>query len=67
MRRPAVSEPGDLFGWREVRDIEARRRELARRIKKLKPNAWRRIELQAELARLTVEALKLETSRCTDR
>lgn len=63
MRRPAPSEPVDLFAWREVRDIEVRRKELARRIGKLKPNAWRRIELQAELARLTVEQLKLETKR----
>lgn len=60
MHRPATSEPVDLFRWRDGRDIEARRQELARRIKTLKPNAWRRIELQAELARLTVEALKLE-------
>jgi len=63
MRRPATPEPVDLFRWRDVRDIEARRQELARRIKTLKPNAWRRIELQAQLAQLTVEALKLETRR----
>lgn len=63
MARPAPSEPVDLFRWRDVRDIEARRQELARRIKTLKPNAWRRIELQAQLAQLTVEALKLETRK----
>jgi hypothetical protein len=51
------------FRWRATHDIEARRRELARRIEKLKPNAWRRIELQAELRQLTTEALKLETRR----
>ena len=60
MRRPAAPEPVDLFRWRDVRDIETRRRELARRIQTLKPNAWRRIELQAELKQLTTEALKLE-------
>lgn len=60
MRRPAALEPVDLFRWRDVRDIETRRRELARRIQTLKPNAWRRIELQAELKQLTAEALKLE-------
>lgn len=46
-----------------MRDIKARRKELARRIEKLKPNAWRRIELQAELNQLTVQQLKLETKR----
>tara|TARA_R110002020_G_scaffold34066_35_gene103984 strand:- start:14448 stop:14639 length:192 start_codon:yes stop_codon:yes gene_type:complete len=60
MRRPATPEPVDLFRWRAVSDIETRRQELARRIKKLKPHAWRRIELQAELKQLTTEALKLE-------
>lgn len=63
MRRPAAPEPVDLFRWRATHDIEARRRELARRIEKLKPNAWRRIELQAELRQLTTEALKLETRK----
>ncbi|EDQ34278.1 hypothetical protein HPDFL43_14812 [Hoeflea phototrophica DFL-43] len=51
----------DLFRWRAASDIQARRRELARRIQTLKPNAWRRVELQAELRRLTTEALRLET------
>lgn len=63
MPRPAVSEPVDLFRWRDARDIEARRQELTRRIAKLKPNAWRRIELQAQLAQLTVQALELETRK----
>lgn len=63
MHRPATPETIDLFRWRDARDIEARRRELARRIEKLKPNAWRRIELQAELRQLTTEALKLETRK----
>jgi hypothetical protein len=63
MRRPAAPEPVDLFRWRAARDIEARRQELARRIKTFKPNAWRRIELQAELKQLTTEALKLETRK----
>jgi hypothetical protein len=61
MPKPAPTEIIDLFRWRATSDIEARRRELARRIKALKPNAWRRIELQAELRQLTTEALKLET------
>ena len=61
MRRPAASEPVDLFRWRATQDIEARRQELSRRIEKLKPHAWRRIELQAELKLLTTQALKLET------
>lgn len=61
MRRPATSETVDLFRWRDVRDIEDRRTALSDRIEKLKPNAWRRIELQAELRHLTTEALKLET------
>jgi hypothetical protein len=61
MRRRATPEPVDLFRWRVAADIEARRQELSRRINKLKPNAWRRIELQAELRQLTSEALKLET------
>jgi len=60
MRRPAPTEIIDLFKWRAASDIEARRRELARRIQTLKPNAWRRIELQAELKQLTTEALKME-------
>ena len=63
MSRPAASEPVDLFRWRDARDIEARRDELARRIEKLKPNAWRRIELQARLVQLTVQALELETRK----
>lgn len=63
MRRPATPEPVDLFRWRAARDIEDRRQILARRIKALKPNAWRRIELQAELRLLTTEALKLETRK----
>ncbi|WP_422371322.1 hypothetical protein [Hoeflea sp.] len=62
MPRPAIFEPVDLFRWRDARDIEDQRRELARRIEKLKPNSWRRIELQAQLARLTVQALELETT-----
>lgn len=61
MPKPAPTEIIDLFRWRAASDIEARRRELARRIETLKPNAWRRIELQAELRQLTTEALKLET------
>jgi hypothetical protein len=61
MPRPATPEPVDLFRWRAARDIEDRRRELAQRIVKLKPHAWRRIELQAELRQLTTKALKLET------
>lgn len=60
MPKLARTEIIDLFRWRTASDIEARRRELARRIKALKPNAWRRIELQAELRQLTTEALKLE-------
>ncbi len=63
MRKTAPTEVIDLFRWRAASDIEARRRELARRIKALKPNAWRRIELQAELRQLTTEALKLETRK----
>ena len=61
MHKPAPTEIFDLFRWRAASDIQARRRELARRIQTLKPNAWRRIELQAELRQLTTEALKLET------
>ena len=63
MRRPAPSEPVDLFRWRDVRDIELQRLAVLERMKKLKPNAWRRIVLQAELKQLTIEALKLETRR----
>lgn len=63
MRRPAAPEPVDLFRWRAVHDIEVRRTALSQRIDKLKPNAWKRIELQAELRKLTVEALKLETRK----
>jgi len=59
--KPAPAEIIDLFRWRAACDIEVRRRELARRIQALKPNAWRRIELQAELRRLTIKALELET------
>ena len=61
MRKRAPVEVTDLFAWRAASDIEKRRRELSRRIEKLKPHAWRRIELQAELKLLTTEALKLET------
>ncbi len=46
-----------------MRDIEIRRVALSKRIEKLKPNAWKRIELQAELRLLTTEALKLETRK----
>lgn len=63
MNPRATSEPVDLFRWRATSDIEKRRRELTRRIKALKPNAWRRIELQAELKKLTAEALELETRK----
>ena len=63
MPKPAPTEIIDLFRWSAASDIEARRRELSRRIKALKPNAWRRIELQAELRQLTTEALKLETRK----
>lgn len=60
MPKPAPTEIIDLFRWRAASDIEARRRELARRIQTLRPNAWRRLELQAELKQLTIQALKLE-------
>lgn len=63
MTKPVPTEIIDLFRWRAASDIEARRRELSRRIKALKPNAWRRIELLAELRQLTTEALKLETRK----
>ena len=63
MPKLAPTETVDLFRWRAAADIEDRRRVLVLRINTLKPNAWRRIELQAELRRLTTEALKLETRK----
>jgi hypothetical protein len=48
----------DLFAWRHLNDIEARRREIAAQIRASKPNSHRRVVLEERLKQVTSEALK---------
>lgn len=54
------SDPAPLFEWQARRDgelLEARRRELRERIRALKPRSKKRIEEEARLRDLTLQAL----------
>ena len=48
----------DLFKWREINDLETRRREIAAQIKRAKPKSHRRIQLEERLNQITQEALR---------
>lgn len=52
-------EPGfDLFAWRYANDLEARRREIAAQIQRVRPKSHRRVVLEDRLKQMTLEALK---------
>lgn len=64
MMMPAARQSGilPLLAWNELREIdlvEARRRELRRRIVLLPPRSHRRVELEARLRELTAQQLVL--------
>jgi hypothetical protein len=49
-----------LFAWPEIREIEAARLELVRRIALLPPHSHRRVELTARLKNLTERQMRLQ-------
>lgn len=63
MRAGGDDRQADLFAWRIVSEIQAKRDGLTRRIANLKPNSHRRVELIERLKQLTVEQLEKETRR----